>query len=70
MLFTWYLCVSGYVFIFMVQTYAQPELFELSKLSERLWNENIFTAEAVYKSGFIQGIKENNLDEEIFRKKF
>ena len=48
----------------MTQISAQLEL------SEQLWNENILTAEAVYRSGFIQGIKENNLDEEIFRKLF
>ena len=64
MFFTGSLFTLSYVFIFVTQIYAQLEL------SEELWNENIITAEAVYKSAFIQAIKGNNLDEVIFRKKF
>ena len=62
MLLREYYCAFVFVFISMTQIYAKQQL------SEELWDKNLRTAEAVYRSSFIDGIRNNNLDEEVFRK--
>ena len=62
MLLREYFCAFLFVFILMTQIYAKQEL------SEELWEKNLHTAQEVYRSSFIDGIRNNHLDEEVFCK--